>query len=580
MKPDPKPKSINKLLGQIDQGEYVIPHFQRDYEWGPGDVCDLFNSIIRDYYTGTLLLWDLNKYDGGNGTWDPLWGMDESQLKDEPSRAILDGQQRLSSLYYAIYSPNELFPSRKSYYYFFLDMDNLLNNNYEEIIDYEHKRKSRNLEDFLEKQEELIERGEFPLLLLSDEDYLSTNEFENWLQDYVRTKKEEGVISEDVTALKVQNELRKILQYKFSVETLEYSDVQKVCDIFTRINQKGMSLSTFDLMNAFLFPHGIELRKEWEDLENEDLKSVHKKMGEYILKLMSLRKQKYCSSKYLYNLIPESESSNGQIIIQDADEFRTTWKKAINYAEKARQKILNTGKYEFGALKNSFIPNTTILPVLGALIWEYETNLNVGKQEFNQKIETWYWSAVFSGDYSGSSDTIMAKDYEEVVEWLEGGETPERVKNVDEEFIEGLDLKTDIKDSRYKAVLGILGKRNSSDFYKVRNLGAWDVKKIDDHHIFPSKIEGMSLPEEEKNSIANRTLILDETNKKIQNKRPSKYLDKIRNQHVEGEEEIQELMKSHLVNRKALEHLENDNFQEFTKERGRTLKNEIKELVA
>lgn len=57
-------------------------------------------------------------------TWDPVWGTDES---NSPGKAMLDGQQRLSSLYYAIRIPKKKFPRRKSYYRWFLNPDRALN---------------------------------------------------------------------------------------------------------------------------------------------------------------------------------------------------------------------------------------------------------------------------------------------------------------------------------------------------------------------------------------------------------------------------------------------------------------------
>ncbi len=49
--------SLQNLLSQIHKGEFVIPDFQREFEWDPWDVADLLKSIFMDYYVGTLLFW-------------------------------------------------------------------------------------------------------------------------------------------------------------------------------------------------------------------------------------------------------------------------------------------------------------------------------------------------------------------------------------------------------------------------------------------------------------------------------------------------------------------------------------------
>jgi hypothetical protein len=125
-----------------------------------------------------------------------------------------------------------------------------------------------------------------------------------------------------------------------------------------------MKLSTFDLMNAFLYPKGVKLRKElWEGLDNDLLKRVDGNMNEYLLKLISLIKQNYCSSKYIYNLIPggktirkdDSGKKYEQILVHDGPEFLDLWNKSCRSAEQARQKIMNTGEADFGAIKAEFI---------------------------------------------------------------------------------------------------------------------------------------------------------------------------------------------------------------------------------
>lgn len=119
MAENPGIEKVEDLLKYVDDGSYVIPYFQRGFEWEPSMVCDLIESILQNYYTGIILLWDLKAEDAKSEKWDPVWG---AKLQNTPQRAILDGQQRLSSLYYAMYNPKQKFPHRKSYYLFFLNL--------------------------------------------------------------------------------------------------------------------------------------------------------------------------------------------------------------------------------------------------------------------------------------------------------------------------------------------------------------------------------------------------------------------------------------------------------------------------
>ena len=49
--------SLNTLLNWLRDGRFVIPDFQREFEWRPWDIRDLMRSIFLDYYIGSLLLW-------------------------------------------------------------------------------------------------------------------------------------------------------------------------------------------------------------------------------------------------------------------------------------------------------------------------------------------------------------------------------------------------------------------------------------------------------------------------------------------------------------------------------------------
>ena len=49
--------SLNTLISRLKDGRFVIPDFQREFEWRPWDIRDLVRSVFLDYYIGSLLLW-------------------------------------------------------------------------------------------------------------------------------------------------------------------------------------------------------------------------------------------------------------------------------------------------------------------------------------------------------------------------------------------------------------------------------------------------------------------------------------------------------------------------------------------
>ena len=592
MSKDPKrTRPVYDLLESIEDGDYVIPHFQRGYEWTPSMVTDLLISIVQDYFSGLLLFWQLPSTAIKEEKWDPLWGAEKSS---NPVYAILDGQQRLASLYYAINGPAQKFPERNSFYMFFLDVENYLEGNYEEAIFYSYSRKYVSLDEVKQKKDEWIKDGVFPLRVLSDRKYVDGKEFNEWIRGY--TQKYMKVPNDWAEYDRLRDDVReamlRIKNYEFVTHTLgRERELADICGIFARINQKGMRLSTFDLMNAFLYPKGVSLRKLWETLDNERLKEIDSDMNEYLLRLMSLYVQEYCSSKYVYYLIPEykirKRDATGKVVktslIKSGKEFSDLWKDACEYADKAIVKLMNVGKSDFGAIKSDFIPNTTIIPVMGALLIEYEKRYKsaIPRAEFYDMLSTWYWSAVISGDYSGSSDSVMSEDYRDIKAWFGKREISaiRRVQKVNKEFIQGLNLEDCKKGSSlYNAILCIIALNKAEDFYTARVLdtGTYKEEKIHDHHIFPKSAKGYPPKltkkfKSTKDSILNRTILLDETNESIRAKKPSEYLKIMKSELKWTTDKAKVLMEKHLISDEAFTCMKQDDYDKFIGEREKTI---------
>jgi len=585
--------SVNDLLKYVHDGTYVIPFFQRGFEWVPRMVCELFESILQNYFTGLLLQWELDPEKAANEEWDAIWGAERKNL---PKVAILDGQQRLSSLYYAIYNPKKNFPNRQSYYIFYIDITKVINQEYEDSVNYRfYFTNYQSWQTLLKDKEAWAQSGVVPLPILSACDPLDRNkkfidsvEFSKWLKQYILFNQDN--LPPNTSELSIYQILNGILSYSFiSYSLAKERDIHDICNIFANVNSKGMRLSTFDLMNAFLYPKNIRLRKDlWENLNNQSLKDVDSNMKEYLLKCISLHKQNYCSAKYLFNLIPGEKiiqrNVNGQsfetVLVDNGSEFKKLWKSSVKYSEKARKIIMNTGISDFGAIKHGFIPNSTIVPVLAAILWRFSDDSD--NQDFADYLQKWYWSAVISEDYSGSSDSVMAKDYRDWKEWASNGVNIERINRMTQEYINELDLKQIKKGSaRYNAILCMLALNHAKDFLKGRIVGTGDFsyQSINDHHIFPRKVTGLDpskslLYRNCKDSIVNRTLLLDETNQYILNKKPSEYIGEICARDT-SMKNLKLLLRDHFINELALTFLLVDDFDSFIIEREREIKRKI-----
>ena len=93
-----------KLIGLVEQahtGKLCLPNFQRDFVWPREEVADLLRSVVRRYFIGSLLLL---RCDPQKPPFAPIFlrGADPEYKKARPELLVLDGQQRLTALLYAL----------------------------------------------------------------------------------------------------------------------------------------------------------------------------------------------------------------------------------------------------------------------------------------------------------------------------------------------------------------------------------------------------------------------------------------------------------------------------------------------
>lgn len=83
---------IKTILDKIDEQQLFVPAFQREYRWQRPDALKLIDSLLKDYPTGTLLIWETNKP-------PELKGPHKYDEKQGAVKILLDGQQRVTTLY-------------------------------------------------------------------------------------------------------------------------------------------------------------------------------------------------------------------------------------------------------------------------------------------------------------------------------------------------------------------------------------------------------------------------------------------------------------------------------------------------
>ena len=104
-----------------------------------------------------------------------------------------------------------------------------------------------------------------------------------------------------------------------------------------------MRLDVFDLINALLKPKGLQLKALWREADRRFEFVDSEKLNVYVLQVMSMLKQAYCSPKYLYYLLPGQEKTvrnadgtmRKEVLIPTTAEFETRWQEAVSALEGA-----------------------------------------------------------------------------------------------------------------------------------------------------------------------------------------------------------------------------------------------------
>lgn len=585
--------SLNTLVHRLKEGRFVIPDFQREFEWKPWDIQSLMRSIFLDYYIGSLLLWKGKKENFEALSCEDIYGYSGPENREY---IVLDGQQRLTAIYYAFLAPDLPLPSRSSRCYYFVRIDKFMNDEFDDAFSYEWltRRWSKLMRDRTIQFEEHI----FPLAIIGQGGW----ELPNWVQEYEQYWKEKAESINDneeeqkLALTHAQNahvfgeHLKEITeQYQISYIELDQDlAIDKVCDIFTQINSKGVRLDIFDLINALLKPKGLQLKHMWREASSK-LEFVNtEKMNVYILQVMSILKQAYCSPKYLYYLLPGQEkpirepdgTRRKEILVQDPDEFESSWNNAVSALEHAIKLISHP--QEFGVTSSDYLPYISILPAFASLQAHVKTLPSNKQLDAQRKIRHWYWASVFTNRYSGSVESTTARDFLDVKAWMEDDSLePALILEFKTRF-RNLDLKKEVKrgSSIYNGVFNLLVLQGARDWMTGNIPQHGD---LDDHHIVPSSWGSKHLGDSKIHTILNRTPLTSDTNRKVINDRlPNEYLPELIESN--GESTVRGILESHFISPKAQEILmrdpfTQDDFEAFIAERQRTIQEAIENLL-
>lgn len=535
---DTNSRSLRSLLSEIDTRTTALPDFQRDFVWDPKQTQELIVSIASNYPAGSILrVRDAKKFFAARAVEcaPPLNGARHTFL-------ILDGQQRLTSLYQAFYGVGD--------HRYFLDLKKLMKGeDFEDAIFY--ARASSNLSRTYEGLEGQTKDLTLPLGVLKD----GAGGYMTWIVSATNSMEPKARQKLIAALTKVHEEwIQTIDGYQFPVVTLsDKTAPDALCTIFETLNRTGVRLSVFELLTARFWPLKVNLRELLAEARKQH--SIIKQFDldpYYLLQAIALACRKVPSCK------------RGDILELTAKEMNAWWDDVVA----AMAEALTILRDDCGVALPKWLPYNSIVAPMAAVIAKTGRMKSAKAGARREKLKRWFWCSVFGQTYESSANSQSAKDVAELETWLAGGDPPAAVENLrfDPKSLREIGPR---QRSIYRGVISLILSNGARDFHTQSIITGRLIEdeEIDDHHIFPDafltselKVRKAKLRE----CVLNRTLIDGTTNKAIGKRAPSDYMSKIRNTAGFPFEKI---LASHSIPSGKKSPLWTDSFDDFLEQR-------------
>ncbi|MFR9053809.1 MAG: DUF262 domain-containing protein [Ruminococcus sp.] len=536
-------RPISELMISINKGAIQLPDFQRGWVWEDGRIKALIASITNNYPVGAAMFLEYGN-DNIRFKYRVIEGVTATDVI--PTELILDGQQRLTSIYSSLYSRNAVHTrtdkGKKIFRYYYIDIKKACDPNCDRvdaIFSVPETRIitsnfGRDIELDLSDRTKEFENKMFPLNLILD-----FPEEQNWQNEYYAFYNYNQEIIKEFTEFN-KKIIMQTLQYKIPVISLgKDTPKEAVCQVFENVNTGGVSLTVFELVTAIFAMDDFELRKDWEERKAKYFD------GDLLSCITATDFLTACTLLSTYK-------KGGTVSCKKKDVLNLSLKDYNNFADALSEGFVEAEKIlqEERVFSNKDLPYSTQLIPLAALCTLLSNGNRIKVTNIKNKIRQWYWCGVFGELYGGANETRYVNDVVGVMNWIENnGNIP---KTIQESYFNPTRLLTlqSRQSAAYKGIMALILKNHCKDFISGREMDftVYKSENIDIHHIFPkSYCEKNNLPKEKWNSVVNKTPISYSTNREIGGVAPSEYLKKIEEKGQVDYNSLNDYLQTHLI---------------------------------
>ncbi|EJB4938134.1 DUF262 domain-containing protein [Escherichia coli] len=488
--------TIKQAIDSINLRHYLLPAIQRKFVWSSSQICLLFDSIMRDYPINSFMMWDIRSASIKNDYKFYEFLKEYCQRFNEENpcvatnagfhdfKAVIDGQQRLTSLYiglcgtYAYKKPRMWWPSAQD--------DRIL----------PPRKLYVDLTAPLKSDDELMMKYNFRFLTEKQyTDSLADNKH-HWFCLHEIFKYEQHDSPDDILFNVVVPELEKrdLISSEFSRKTLlklytkirtenlihyfneSSQDIDHVLDVFIRTNSGGTKLEFSDLLMSIAVAHWQgDFRKELDELT----KNIYQnnEMGFYIERDWFLKTSLMLIDSDVRFKVKNFTSEEVGKIQQQWSEIKSCIKETFILIRR------------FGINPQSLISKNAVIPVV---YWLYKkqtsghplyTTINLLNKNHNERsvISQWFYMVLLKGIFGSQADALLTSirdvmknslsdihfPLEKIIDRYKGSNKDLRF---DDEYIESL-LNIRYGEGRCRALLHLLfPEMNPTEVFHIDHL--------------------------------------------------------------------------------------------------------------
>ncbi|MGB4595667.1 MAG: DUF262 domain-containing protein, partial [Anaerolineaceae bacterium] len=519
--------NVDSLINDIELGVIGLPDIQRPFVWKNAKVRDLFDSMYKGYPVGYLLFWR-------NGSTDDTSVIGIDRKQKTPNLLIVDGQQRLTSLYSVI-------------------------KGIEVIRENFSREKIRIAFDPLQEKFEVSDAA-----IIKDKSYIPDISIiwgENWdlfrlVDEYMAGLRETHEVSVEEDR-KIKQSITNLYSLKsFPLTALELSkeiSEEKVADVFVRINSKGTPLNQADFILTLMSVFWDEGRTQLEEFckhakapstgKPSSYNHYIKPSPDQLLRVSVGLAFKRARLQYIYSILRgkdlDTEQYSEERRVEQFDKLKAAQEKALNltywheYMKSIRAAGFVSGR-EISSQANLLY--TYVFFLIG------RTEYGLSGYKLRKVIAQWFFMASITGRYTGSSESAMESDLARFRSVKEGEEFLQILQNICRlELTEdywNISLPNALATSSprspslfaYNAALVLLNANALFSDLKISDLLDPSVigmkSAAERHHLFPKGyLARLNITDlRETNQIANYAYVEYAENIKIAEQSPKDYL--------------------------------------------------------